>query len=64
MRGVNGSGSTARCLRCVTKATRKVGAIQVKMGVAREAGGGCGRRQSNCSQSELTLIGEAKFCRV
>ena len=36
MRGVNRSGSTARGLRCVTKATRKVGAIQV----AEE--GGCG----------------------
>lgn len=57
-RGVKGSGSTARSLRCVTKATRKVGEIQVKASVAEEVGGGCGRRQSTCGQSELTLIGQ------
>jgi len=42
VRGVNGSGSTARGLRCVTKATREVGAIQAKVSVAEEVGGGCG----------------------
>ena len=51
VRGVNGSGSTARSLRCLTKATSKVGAIQVKVGVVEEVGGGYGRRQSSCSQS-------------
>ena len=49
-RGVEGSGSTARRLRCVSKATRKVGEIQVKASVGEEVGGGCGRRQSSCGQ--------------
>ena len=44
VRGVNGSGSTACGLRCVTEASRKVDAIQVKVGVVEEVGGGCGRR--------------------
>ena len=58
MRGVNRSGRTARGLHCVTKATGEVGAIQVKVGMAEGVGGECGRRQSSCGQSELTLIKE------
>ena len=57
-RMVKGSESTARGLRCVTKETREVGAIRVKASVAEEVGGACGRRQSSCDQSELTLIGQ------
>ena len=58
MQGVSRSGRTARASRCVTKATGEVGAIQVKVGMAEEVGGECGRRQSSCGQSGLTLIGE------
>ena len=43
VRGVNGSGRTARGLRCVTKAARKVGATQVNVGVFEVGGyGRCG----------------------
>ena len=58
VQGVDGSGGTARGLRCVTKATRKMDAIQVKVSVAEEVGGGCCQKQSSCGQSGLTLIGE------
>ena len=30
VRGINGSGSTARGLRCVTKATRRAGVLEEK----------------------------------
>lgn len=50
-REVDMSGSTTHGLRCVPKATRKVGASQVKVSVAEEVGGGRGRRQSSCGQS-------------
>ena len=58
VREINGIGSTACNIRCVMKATRKVGAIRGKVGVAKEVGGGCGRRNSSSDQIQLTLIGE------
>ncbi len=42
VREANGSGSTAHGLRYVTKAARVEGAIQVKVSVAEEVGGGYG----------------------
>ena len=58
VREINGIGSTACKIRCVMKATRKVGAIRGKVGVAKEVGGGCGRKKNSCGQSQFTLIGE------
>ena len=50
MRGLNRGGSASRGLQSVTKTTRKVGVIQVEVGVAEEVGGGMVEDKAAASQ--------------